>query len=161
LLIPRSNDPTDRLLLAFGAITLLIVATWTTVAYAIELLRVNVSGDPFILASVVIPSAGPTALLLLVGWGIQRYRRQPYALFVGFVVLVLFGWTTGLAANLWIFFGFRSGGVPPFTSLFILFAVAGIAHLVGLFLLLLLALLRRASGPIPEPTSAPPVDSNL
>jgi len=161
LLVPRSNDPTDRLLLALGAITLLIVASWTTVAYAMELLRINVSSDPFILASVVIPSAGPTALLLLVGWGIQRYRRQPYALFVAFVVLVLFGWTTGLVANLWIFFGFRSGGAPPFASLAILFSVAGIAHLVGLFLLLLLAILRRTSGPIPEPTSAPPVDPNL
>ena len=161
MLIPRSNDPTDRLLLALGAITLLIVATWTTVAYAIELLRITVSGDPFILASVVIPSAGPTALLLLVGWGIQRYRRQPYALFVGFVVLVLLGWTTGLAGYLWIFFGFRSGDGPPSTSLAILFAFAAITHLVGLFLLLLLALLRRASGPIPAPTSAPPVDPNL
>src|SRR5438093_9639662 len=74
LLVPRSTDPTDRLILALGAIALLIVVAWETVMYAMELLRINVLGDAFILASVVIPSVGPTALLLLVGWGFQRHR---------------------------------------------------------------------------------------
>ena len=144
-----------------GAIALLIVVAWHTVTYALELLRINVSSDAFVLASLIIPGAGPTALLLLVGWGIQRYQKQPIALFAGFVVLVLVGWATALAGEIWIFFGFRFGGAPPISSLSTFFAIAGIAHLVALFLLLLLALLRRPSEPIPQPASAPPVDPTL
>ena len=161
LIVPRSTDSTERLLLELGAITLLIVVTWYAVTYAMELLRINGSSDAFILAALVIPGAGPTALLLLVGWGIQRYQRQPFALFAGFVVLVLVGWATALAGEIWVFFGFRFGGAPPISSLFTFFAIAGIAHLVALFLLLLLALLRRPSGPIPQSASAPPVDPTL
>jgi len=161
LLVPRSTDPTDRLILALGAIALVVVVAWETVAYAMELLRINASSDAFILASLVIPGAGPTALLLLVGWGIQRYQRQPLALFAGFVVLVLVGWATALAGEIWIFFGFRFGGAPPISSLSTFFAIAGIAHLVALFFLLLLALLRRSSGPIPQPASGSRDDPTL
>ena len=161
LLDPRSTDPTDRLILALGAITLLILGVWYAVAYAVAVLRVNVSGDLFALASFIIPSTGPTALLLLVGCGIQRYRRQPPVLFAFFVVSILVGWTTALAGNLWIFFGFRSGGGPSFSSLVLFFVIAGIAHLVGLFLLLVLALGPRPSGPIPQPANPPPVDPIL
>ena len=67
MLDPRSTDPTDRLILALGAITLLILGVWYAVAYAVAVLRVTVSGDLFALASLVIPSTGPAALLLLVG----------------------------------------------------------------------------------------------
>ena len=159
--MPGRPTQQNRIILALGAIALLIVVAWEIAAYAIELLRINVSGDPFILASVVIPSVGPTTLLLLVGWGIQRYRRQPPGLFGGFVVLVLAGWATALAGNLWILFGFRYGGGPPMTSVFILFVIAGVAHLVGLFLLLLLALHPRPAGPVLQTASPPPVDPIL
>ena len=161
LIVSRSTDSRERLLLALGATTLLIVATWHTVTYAMELLRINVSSDAFILASLVIPGVGPTALLLLVGWGIQRYQRQPLALFAGFVVLVLVGWATALAGEIWIFFGFRFGRAPPISSLSTFFAIAAIAHLVALFFLLLLVLLRRSSGRIPQPASASRDDPTL
>jgi len=161
LLVPRSTDPTDRLILALGAIALVVVVAGETVTYAMGLLRINVSNDAFILASLVIPGAGPSALLLLVGWGIQRYQRQPLALFAGFVVLVLVGWATALAGEIWIFFGFRFGRAAPISSLSTFFAIAGIAHLVALFFLLLLALLRRSSGPIPQPASASGDDPTL
>jgi len=82
-------------------------------------------------------------------------------LFAGFVVLVLVGWATALAGEIWIFFGFRFGRAAPISSLSTFFAIAGIAHLVALFFLLLLALLRRSSGPIPQPASASGDDPTL
>ncbi len=57
MLVPRSTDPTDRLILALGAIALVVVVAGETVTYAMGLLRINVSNDAFILASLVIPGA--------------------------------------------------------------------------------------------------------
>src|SRR2546428_9202943 len=134
---PWSDGTTDRLLFVLGAVALVIVLGWEAVSYAVFFFRIPLSNPTaYFVASAVIPSSGGTALILLIGWGIQTRRGHPPILFLTFVLVEVAGWAIGLATSVWFFIvlggsGFRLLPYPSlrtnglaFTALFLLLVFA-------------------------------------
>ncbi len=73
------SDPKDRLLVVLALIALVIFLGWYSFSVAIALLRIPLTGDPtlYFIASVWISGTSGTALLLLLGVGIQTHRPGP------------------------------------------------------------------------------------
>ena len=151
---PWSDGTTDRLLFVLGAVALVIVLGWEAVSYAVFFFRIPLANPTaYFVASAVIPSSGATALILLIGWGIQTRRRHPPILFLAFVLVEVAGWAIGLATRIWFFIVL---GGPGFELLLYLSALTTALDLTALFLLLVLALPPRSATPFLQPSPAQP-----
>jgi len=157
------SDRTDRLLVVLALIALVILVGWYSfsVAVAIGLLHIPLTGDPtpYYIASVWIPASTSTMLLLLLGWGIQKHRPGPQGLFLGFVIAELLGSAIWLGAATWFYWAIRGGPGPLIETaqaVASLYAVAALAHAVALFLLLLLVFAGRTPAPPSPAFLAPP-----
>jgi len=153
---PQSDGTTDRLLFVLGVVILAIVLGWEAVSYAVFFFRIPLA-DPtaYFVASATIPRSGVTALILLIGWGIQTRRRHPPILFLTFVLVEVAGWAIGLATSIWFYLAL---GGPGFELLpYYLFALATALASTALFLLLILALPPRSSTPFLQPSPAQPL----
>jgi len=152
---PWSDGTTDRLLFVLGAVALVIVLGWEAVSYAVFFFRVPLANPTaYFVASAVIPSSGVTALILLIGWGIQTRRRHPPILFLMFVLVEVAGWAIGLATSIWFFIVL---GGPGFELLPYLSALTTALDLTALFLLLVLALPPRSATPFLQPSPPQPL----
>src|SRR2546422_4967862 len=109
---PWWDGTTDRLLFVLGAVALVIVWGWEAVSSAVFFFRIPLANPTaYFVASAVIPSSGVTALILLIGWGIQTRRRHPPILFLMFVLVEVAGWAIGLATSIWFFLVLVGSGV--------------------------------------------------
>ena len=139
---------------SLGAVALVIVLGWEAVSYAVFFFRIPLANPTaYFVASAVIPSSGATALILLIGWGIQTRRRHPPILFLTFVLVEVAGWAIGLATSIWFFIVL---GGPGFELLPYLSALTTALDLTALFLLLVLALPPRSATPFLQPSPAQP-----
>ncbi len=154
------SDPTDRLLVVLALIALAVFVGWYSLSAALAMLRIPLTGDPmpYFFASVWIPASSSTALVLLLGWGIQKHRPGPQGLFLGFVILELLASAIGIGVGSWFYWSLRSGPGPLIEMAQVLAGLGAVvvaAHAVAVFLLLLLVLLGRTPAP-PSPGILPP-----
>ncbi len=112
--VPPRSDPTDWLLVVLARIALVILLGWYSFSVAIALLRIPLAVDPalYFLASVWIPTSNGTALLLLLGWGIQTHRPGPQGVFLGFLIAELLASAIGLGAETWFYWAIRGSPAP-------------------------------------------------
>ena len=155
------SDPKDRLLVVLALIALAVFVGWYSFSVALALLRIPLTGDPtlYFIASLWIPGSSGTALLLLLGGGIQAHRPGPQGLFLGFVIAELLASAIGLGAGTWFYWSLIAGPgslIERAQTLAILNAVSVVAHAVAVFLLLLLVLMGRTPAPPSPGILAPP-----
>ncbi|MCI4371442.1 MAG: hypothetical protein L3J78_02220 [Thermoplasmata archaeon] len=151
----RSRESTDRVLFVIGAICMAAVAAWDGTLFTLGVIRLQVDSDVVVFLAVtgIIPDSAMAVLLLLVGWAIQRLRMRPPALFAVFVLVEILALGLGTVGGVLVYWSFRNGlSLLYFGSN--LEGIAGIAHSVAVFLLVLLATPLRHSGAAMRPPFA-------
>ena len=157
MLRTRWADSTDRLLVILGVVLLGIFFAWYAFEGGVQLFRIQLGVDEmtFLTFSATIPKTATAALLLLFGWGLQRYRRHPSVHFLRFVLFQVAAWAASVAASIWLYIlAIRNGN--SFEIGFWIYIAAGILEAIALFFLLLLVIPPRTPAPAPQFETIPP-----
>jgi len=161
LLGSQSNRVRDQLILVLGLVSLAVVLPTYALEFAIQEFNIQIPSPAFllILALPTVVNSAFTALIILIGWAIQRRRMGAPILFLVFVVAELTVWAIGTGARVLWYYRFSYGPIGNLSLVTQLFNVAGVAGYIALFLLLILALpegiLQTAPQPYP-PQPYPP-----
>jgi hypothetical protein len=157
---PQSTAAKDKILLALAALALVIVLGWYAYEIAITSLSLGIPGNPttYFLVSVLLPSAGITTILLILGFVIQLHHPRPQLLFLAFVFTELLGWFAGLVASVWIYTARASANTSAVSALS---DVSVVAYPIALFLLFVLALFPVGTQSVEEESPTPPEEPLL
>jgi len=153
LLGSQSNRVRDQLILVLGMVSLAVALATYALEFAIQEFNIQIP-SPAVLLVFALPTvltSAFTALVILIGWAIQRRRMGAPILFLVFVVAELTEWAIATGARFVLYYQYAHGPIGDFSFVTQLFNVAGVAGSIALFLLLILAMPEGILQPAPQP----------